>query len=331
MVMSETSLQSVLDALLDESRELTSQHLYRLSDLEEEEIQELEAVWDEVPLQQRRSLLEDLEELTAQDMVLSYEHVCRTFVKDDDPLVRLPAVRILWEFEAPDLIPLFVDLMETDPEVGVRSSAASALGRFVYLGEVEELAQEQLRLVVRRLLDVIEGFDHPLVRRRALESLGYSSHDRVPTLIEEAFTSGDDEWIASALFAMGRSADPNWRGEVLGRLDDLNPNIRFEAVRAAGELELDDASPTLLELLDDPSDSVRLASIWALSQVGGQGVRASLNALLRDTEDEVEADLIADALDNLTFTEGFDQFSLFDFDEDIEEEASSPAFGDDLD
>ncbi len=45
-------------------------------------------------------------------------------------------------------------------------------------------------------------------------------------------------------------------------------------------------------------------------------MRTTLELLLEDTEDELEASFLEDALDNLNFTEGFDSFALFDFRED---------------
>jgi len=77
----------------------------------------------------------------------------------------------------------------------------------------------------------------------------------------------------------------------------------------------------LLDMLDDSVKDVRMAAIWALSQIGGEGVRERLESLVRNTQEESEVDLLENALDNLSFTEDFQLFSLFDFTEtDIEEE-----------
>jgi len=50
-------------------------------------------------------------------------------------------------------------------------------------------------------------------------------------------------------------------------LDSPLPSLRAEAARAAGELEIGAAASRLLELLDDPDEATRLASIWSLSQL----------------------------------------------------------------
>ncbi len=88
--------------------------------------------------------------------------------------------------------------------------AASTLGKFVYLGELEELHPKTLTAVEERLLKLATGKDETLVRRRALESLGFSSRGEVTALIEDACEQKDDDWLATALFAMGRSVDQQW-------------------------------------------------------------------------------------------------------------------------
>jgi hypothetical protein len=151
-----------------------------------------------------------------------------------------------------------------------------------------------------------------LIRRRALESLGYSSRPEVIPLIESAFSSRDKEWIASALFAMGRSANEIWEQHVLQSFDSPHPLIRMEAARAAGELELKEAVEDLLEMIDDDNPDVRSAAIWSLSQIGGEGVRDTLEELQELSEDDEEIEFIESALDNLSFTEDMELFTLFD-------------------
>jgi len=236
--------------------------------------------------------------------------------------VRTLAIRLLWEAEDKKLVPAFLEMMERDPDVEVRSTAASALGRYVYLGEVDEIPEEMLHTIEERLLAVTRGSDHPKVRQRALEALGYSGRPEVPELLLTAYASNDSGWLTSALFAMGRSADTRWENEVIRMLDHARSDVRLEAVRAAGELGLASAREPLIEMLTengDEDDFVRSAAIWSLSQIGGENVRDVLENLLENTEDEDEADLLEDALDNLSFTEDMQIFEMFDFNPDGEE------------
>src|SRR4030066_460760 len=103
------------------------------------------------------------------------------------------------------------------------------------------------------------------------------------------------------------------------------PDRRLEAARAAGELEMTEAILVLLELLDDPSDSIRDASIWSLSQIGGEGVRDRLEKLFDEAQDDREIDYLESALDNLVFTEGMQLMPLFNLSEYEDAEDYDPA------
>ncbi|MGZ6347860.1 MAG: hypothetical protein ACXWNC_09885, partial [Anaerolineales bacterium] len=63
---------------------------------------------------------------------------------------------------------------------------------------------------------------------------------------------------------------------------------------------------------------VRRELIWALSKIGGQGVRAKLEELLEIEEDDEEADFIEEAIDTLSFTEDMGNFSLIDVDDEVD-------------
>ena len=236
------------------------------------------------------------------------------------------------------MIPLseMAALMEKDPDEDVRAASATALGQYVFLGELEELPETTLRLIEDHLLDVLNGNDTTKVRRFALESLGYSSRDEVPPLIETAYASTDKGWVASALFAMGRSSNQEWKPKVLEMLGSKLPQLRCEAARAAGELEIAQARPALIELLKDTDENTRASSIWSLSQIGGKGVREALEALYEETEDDDELSLLDEALENLEFNESLELLPIIKVSEqddlDTEEDFSvEPLDYEDLD
>lgn len=230
-------IKKIIEALLNLDLPFLPQYLYRLSDINPDDLELIKASWSKISLRRRQALMEDIEELGEKDPLLDFDALCRFALSDEDPQVRELAIRTLWDYEDRDLADLFVQLMDKDSSPEVRAAAASGLGRFVYLGEIEEIPEKMLHKIEEHLLKKCKGSDTSLVRRRALESLGYSCRDEVPPLIENAYYSGNDEWLVSALFAMGRSANENWKTLVQSMIDHDFPPVRQEAVRAAGELE----------------------------------------------------------------------------------------------
>ena len=72
-------------------------------------------------------------------------------------------------------------------------------------------------------------------------------------------------------------------------------------------------------MLEDEEDlELRRELIWALTKIGGEGVRNRLEESSEAEEDDEEADFIEEAMDNLSFTEDMAQFDLFDLDPDLD-------------
>lgn len=316
----EIPFDELIAALLDADTPLSHLFLYRLSDLDAEELEAFKENWPKMPSWRRQALMEDLEQLGMADDLLSYEAISRHTMNDEDPHVRLSAIRILWEYDTEDLIPAYLKILETDPEGPVRAAAAAALGQFVYKGELEELPTNTLQDLEDRLFYIVSRDTDAQVRQRTLESLSYSSREELPPLIEKAFSSGDSDWMATALIAMGRSMDKRWQDEVLSMLDSKVPVLRAEAARAAGEMELSQSVTNLVDLTEDADEDVRMAAIWSLSQIGGDKARRTLEGLLRESRDDEEADFLETALDNLAFTDGLQPFSILDFPENQAED-----------
>lgn len=326
---SELSFDEVLAALKDMQQPFAARYLYRLSGLENKELAELKKLWPTLPAQRRLGVLEDLELVAEGNTVMHFESVHRMALNDEDSRVRVVAIRSLWSTEQISLVPQLVKLLETDKDASVRAQAAAALGRFVYLGEVGKVPAGTLKEVESVLMDILNGDEDPEIQRRALESLGYSSRPEIAERIEHAYEGGEEEWVVSALFAMGRSADDRWGSTVIQSLADSNADISKEAARAAGELELSEARTGLFDLLQNENSDLRLAAAWSLSQIGGNGISDVLEELIEQTEDEDEIDLLQNALENLAFTEELGELNLLDFSPEDLEDFANPNHSDD--
>lgn len=310
-----------LAALQDLDTPFPPRFLRSFSDLSRKNLRELALVWVTLPEQRKVGVLEDLEDLIEKDTIVNFDDLAKAVIDDPDPRVRVLAVRLLWECEEVRIVPMLVEILRGDEDEAVRAAAASLLGKFVLLGELESIEDSVRISVVNNLIEVVSGAEYPQVKQRALESLGYTSNPLVPEMIQRAFESKDIPWVTSALCAMGRSADERWESNVESKLNSPDVEVQFEAVRAAGELELSSARDTLLALLDDEieDNETRLAVIWSLSQIGGDDVKEKLNGLLENALDDEEIEWIEKALENLELTSA-ENLELLDFAPDGEKE-----------
>jgi HEAT repeat protein len=309
--------QEVLDVLLDDSKEIPQRYFAEFSDIDPVSLTALLETWSRINLDRKLLLLDQLNFLANEDTLVSFDDVGRALLTDSDPQVRVRAMRLLIECEDVRLVPVYIDMLTNDNDIAVRAEAASTLGIFVQLGEFDDIPGEVHHQIEDVLLKVLNGKDEASVRRRALEALGFSSRIEVPVLIESSFNRQDPDWKASAIFAMGRSNDKRWADHVLHMMVSEDRRIRLAAVQASGELSLALARPILLRLLEEEFDDVIAgAAIWSLSQIGGEDVRLYLQNLLDKVEDDDQAGLLEEALDNLAFTEDMAIFDLLALDAD---------------
>ena len=317
-------------ALLNRDEPFPATLLYYFSDISQCDLQKVAEVWPEVWTERRRGLLEDMETMAEKDTLLFFDHMAVMCLTDEDPIARATAIRLLWQSEDESLVPPLIRMLKEDPEVIVRASAATALGIFVYQGELEEIKESTYDRVLKELIQVHTGSDDQLVRRRALESLGFATHRDVPGFIEQAYNTDNEEWLQSALFAMGRTFNQRWLDWVLEMFDHPDSAVRYEAVRAAGELEAKAALEPIFDLLEEGTDDQDLyfAAIWSLSKIGGKGVRELIESNLEETDDPQEIQFLEEALENLDFTENVNNFDLLVIDD---EEADAWLFDSDED
>jgi HEAT repeat protein len=313
-----TSFEQLLELLSDEAQPFPTAKLAELSDLDAERVKQLCEVWNQFPVDRRRILLHEIGIQAELRFELTFEQVNRLALSDSDSDVRAIAIQNLWECESPDLVPHFLNTLNEDPISQVRAAAAKALGLFVWLGEIDQLSGDLLHQIEDDLIRATQEDQEEEVRRHSLESLGFSSRKEVPPLIDQAYHSGDEAYVRSALYAMGRSASDQWGTYVMVEMDNPSPIIRKEAARAAGELELREATEPLIELLDDVNTLVRDSAIWALGQLGGEQAADALLLLLDNAEDEELIQTLEEALDHLAFVNDTRDFLLIDF-EDNEE------------
>jgi len=295
------TLHQALDALRS-ADDLRPASMHGLSDLDAAGIDETRRVWEQLPPLRRQEAMQLFGEQAREHIELNFDQLARLGLSDPDPLVRRRAVANLWECEDASLQGRFLELLQADPDVGVRAEAAGALGRFVYRSEVGDVADEQKRALEDGLLAAAGAPERDL-RLRSIESLGYSSRPEVTGLIQGAYETQEDSSKRTALLAMGRSSDRRWREAVIAEMRNASPEIRKEAAQAAGELELRRSVPELLELLEDTHPDVQQRAIWALGQIGGKSAERGLRRFLHAAPDTSLAAAAEESLEHLAFVD----------------------------
>ena len=305
---------------------LSSPMLYALTAPEGKDVKQFALDWPRLPVAQRRSLINALAEQAEANYELDFNALFRVAMNDADGQVRTVAIEGLWEDEEPTLVRPLVRVLQDDPAASARAAAASSLGRFVLLLDLEELDDRFAESVHGALVDAVGDPEEELeVRRRAVESIAYWDDPSVADIIGEAYHSADESMRISAVFAMGRSADPSWAESVCAELTSPNPAMRYEAARAAGELQVKAALPALIKLTADKDREVQLAAVAALGQMGGQRAKQVLERCARSADEALNL-AAEDALAELSL--GRQPLDLMVLDDDVELNQDQPELDD---
>lgn len=285
---------------------------------------------EEMSREEKLALLSRIVE--GEDYLTDYLPVLKEFLDDEDAEVRRLAISGLWDYPDPAMIDPLLEKAASDPSPKVRCQAIIALGRYIYEGEMAdydfdwgaleeimregELPEEDFLRVKDFLLAVYRDEGKSLDERRfAVEALGFLGDPEVCAIIEEAYAHPDLKMKVSAIFAMGRSADLRWKSTILRELTHPDPEMRYEAARASGALEIEEAIPQLRNLVYDSDREIQEVAIWALGQIGGAEARRILEERYEEADDFL-CEVIEDALGELALRSGDVEFLLYSLDMD---------------
>ena len=133
------------------------------------------------------------------------------------------------------------------------------------------------------------------LRRRILEALVRAPDDWQQAAVRAAYASNDEEWKHTAVFCMGFVG--GFDEQILEALDSPDESIRFYAVSAAGNWQIDAAWPHIANLVsaDDTERELLLAAIEAAIFIRPKEAAALLEDFL-DSDDEEIIDTIGEAM-----------------------------------
>jgi hypothetical protein len=295
-----------LDSLLSSnniSDDLTGAQLAELTHLEGKELESFKQAFTVMSASQRLNIIGRLVELAENNVELNFDGIFKLCLNDSDPEVRSLGVEGLWENEETSLITPLLNLLTKDDSEKVRAIAATALGRFVLLGEHGKLRPFHLDRISSSLLGTIRNVQlSEEVRRRALEAVSPLNTPEVHSEISAAYNDLNPRLRISSVYAMGRNCDTVWLPIIENELTNIDPEMRFEAATALGELGDESAAASLIKMGSDSDTEVQMAVIQALGKIGGMKAKEFLQNLL-GSRDAAIRDIARQSLDELQANE----------------------------
>ena len=281
-------IEKVIADLVNIEQPLRNSRLVALSNLNLEELELWEQAWASIESKRRRQIMYRLVEMAEDNLQLNFDGIFRNCLKDQDAEVRGKAVEGLWESEDTSLINPFINLLEQDDSVNVQVAAATALGKFAMLAELNKLRSCYTSKICQTLLGVISDKNRAVeVRRRALEAVAPLNLPQVEKNIREAYQSHSRKLKSSAIYAMGKNCNRSWLPLLLRELSSADAEIRYEAAGACGELGEEEAAPYLIELVGDSDVDVQLAALQALGKIGGSEAKKYLQQCLNNPSEVI--------------------------------------------
>ena len=181
----------------------------------------------------------------------------------------------------------------TDPDTGVRRTAALSLGKIAHPSGLEalvtalkdpdpevreysawaigEIGEEVGDSAVIGLIAAL-GDEVPDVKHASAQALGkVGPKESVIQVLAEALSVGQASSRKATVEALMHVSSPKSYPALLGVLQDPDPGVRQGAVAAIGELADTQALPELRKrLLYDPDDGVRAEAAYRLGKLGGK-------------------------------------------------------------
>jgi HEAT repeat protein len=281
--------EKIIAGLGSTDEPLHNTDLAELSNPGTEDMKVFRAYWPDISPERREQIVERLVELAEESVELNFDAIFRYCLKDESSGVRSKSIEGLWENEETSLITPLIEMLENDVSEDVQAEAAKALGKFTLLAEHGRLRGQHAEKVQEALLSAIgDERKSAEVNRRALEAIAPVSLPEVREAIADAYKSGNRVLKASAIFAMGKSCDPVWMPVLLSELASKDAEMRYEAAGACGELEQEEAVPSLINTVNDDEDiDVRIAAVQSLGRIGNAPARECLKHFLESNSEAI--------------------------------------------
>ncbi|MBZ0114244.1 MAG: HEAT repeat domain-containing protein, partial [Thermoanaerobaculia bacterium] len=168
-----------------------------------------------------------------------------------------------------------VEMSEADLTTGGFEVASQSIDDEAFLSK-EGMAQ-----LVRALESVFrDGAVPAVVRRAVLEAAVRDPQPWHEGAVRAAWASEDPHWKLTAVYCMGLLGEVDFAKEVAEACRAAYPELRREAIVAAGNRRMQALFPDLVRLAasHDADEELRIAAISAVGMIGGPGAAEVLQA-----------------------------------------------------
>lgn len=274
--------------------------------------EDAETVFQKLTEKGEERLLNDfiykLTEFNDKESEGDFEELARIGMSHSSETVRCNSVWLMRFSDDKSAAREILRLAEEDPSEYVQEKAIRVLGYFNELVSMGDRIPLPAKTVFAKLESLINSEKRNL-RFAALEGLAFSNLPELRPIIESYLNSDDKEERICALHAITNNLDESKEKKVLELLMDDDMDIQFEAIRAAGVLQIRKALPVLYSLLsrfDRLFEPLRDEVIWSISEIGDEDSVDVLQTLSEiSVEDDYElSELVDGALENLEMSIG---------------------------
>ncbi|MBW1808547.1 MAG: HEAT repeat domain-containing protein [Deltaproteobacteria bacterium] len=142
------------------------------------------------------------------------------------------------------------------------------------------------RSVVPELLKFASTGDHPKTRAPLIEAIGNLGTDKVLPALKKLLDSQKDVTVQKAVKASIKriEAYSQCKQDVncwIGKLADKQPEVREKAAYELGRIGGDQAIEPLIKIMNDNSENVRFAVMFAFDKIGSKKPVAAIEALMK--------------------------------------------------
>jgi|GEM_PF-1923117 len=180
--------------------------------------------------------------------------VLTRYVEGESGNLRDLALKALRKLKAPASVPVFRRLLD-DSNPAVRRQS------------VEQLAALKFNAVLPRIHEMLKNDTDESVRGSCAKAIGEMQDKSALPLLEAAL---EDSAVVrlQAVISLGKLGNHAAGPVLLGLLRDVQPEIRYQAVRAIGQLKLEGSEEQIEALFQDKDEMVRRGAEQALQELG---------------------------------------------------------------